>query len=103
MLIIDRIVISTSDTSNAQLTEAISEPLIFPNPVTENSFNLVSRRGISQVRVYNLKGQLIYKKKINTKSREEKIVLPEAITSGIYLIKINSSDGEVVKKISVLI
>lgn len=102
MLIIDRIVISTSETSNDEFTEPVAETLMFPNPVTENSFNLVSQRGISQVRVYNLKGQLIHKKKMNINSREERIVLPEAIPSGIYLIKVNTSAGEIVKKISVI-
>jgi hypothetical protein len=101
MLVIDRIVISSTETSNDDsLVESSSETIIFPNPVTKGSFSLVNNRGIAEVSVYNLKGQLVYKTK--TDNKNPIISLPNRITTGIYLVKVNSSEGEIIKKISVL-
>ncbi len=100
MLIIDRIIISSSETSNNNSEQALLEPQIFPNPVRHGSFELVNQRGNSEVIIYNLKGQLVHKLKTNSKT--QRIILPKNLASGIYLVKVKSSQGEFVRKISLL-
>lgn len=100
MLIVDRIVISTNTTANEDFTQVLDPLMIFPNPVRNRSFTLINQRDDSQVRVYNLKGQLIHKTKTDSKS--QRITLPKGISSGIYLLKVKSAEGEIVKKISVM-
>lgn len=101
MLIIDRIVISSSETSNDDSeVESLNETMIYPNPITKGSFSLVNQRGDSEIKIYNLKGQLLYK--TTTDNQKNRITLPKGMTSGIYLLIIKSAQGEMVQKISVL-
>ena len=100
MLIIDRIVVSTDATDNQDSTQLIEGPVIFPNPVRDGSFELTNLRADSRIRVYNLKGQLVYKSETNSKT--QRVILPKSLTSGIYIVKVKSSQGEFVKKMSVL-
>jgi hypothetical protein len=100
MLIIDRIVITTSETSNDNEIQSVSENIIFPNPASKASFELTTTRANSEVKIYNLRGQLIHKTK--TLAKSTRIDLPRGTPSGVYMVKIKSDEGEMVKKFSII-
>ncbi len=100
MLVIDRIVISSSPTSNEEFSQVVHEPVIFPNPVRNGSFQVGDIRGETQVKIYNLKGQLIHKEKVL--NPEHQVKLPKNTPNGIYFVKLKSDNKDVIKKISII-
>ena len=101
MLIIDRIVVSSMVTSNDGSTmESVCAPIIFPNPIRNGNFDLATQRGNTDIRIYNLKGQLVYQTKSVRKNA--RIFLPDNLASGVYLVKIKSKTGVFVRKVSVI-
>lgn len=102
MLIIDRIVISSSATGNADNEVSSPNNSIFPNPIKGNEFQLSKTRGLQQLAIYNIKGQLVAKLNSQSINKNGKITLPQGISSGVYLVKISYSDREEVQKITVM-
>lgn len=102
MLIINRIVISSSATGNADNEVSSPNNAIYPNPITGNEFDLTNTRGLQQLAIYNIKGQLVAKLNSYNINKNGKIKLPHNISSGVYLVKINYSDREEVQKITVM-
>lgn len=82
---------NTLGTNEATLNNSVS---IFPNPA-KNSFEIQSNKTVKSVEVYSQDGKLILTEKNNTK-----INLPN-VNSGIYLVRISTSDAVVIKKLIV--
>jgi hypothetical protein len=80
---------------NESFEKLNSEVTIFPNPIID--FMTVSaNENFSSIAIFNALGQLVFEKKVNAK--EEKIDLT-ALTSGNYIVKINSETSSKVLKI----
>lgn len=80
-----------------ELTEKTIQ--LFPNPVS-NDFTLRnnSNQNLQSAKIIDLNGRLV--EKINLKNMEkDKIISMHNYATGIYLIKINSEDKSIVKKI----
>lgn len=102
MLIIDRIVISTSTTDNIDYEVTSPITRIYPNPITTNEFTLTKTRGLQEIVVYNIKGQLLARIKSHNFQENRKISLPRSISSGVYLLKFKYYDREELQKITVI-
>ena len=68
---------------------------VFPNPVSE-TIQISTNQTIDSIELYDILGHLILKKDSNLKQ-----INVENLTSGMYLLKINSGDRSVTKKIMV--
>lgn len=62
---------------------------IFPNPA-DNQVSVQSKEMMSEIKLYNLSGQLIYH---NTESRNNTIISLDEFPAGIYNLQINTSKG----------
>ncbi len=100
LLIIDRILITSSATSNDNNVAYLVEPLIYPNPVINNEININKTLGLKKVKIYNLRGQLVHSSNFN--QNRSRIDLPENISNGIYLVKFIYEGQEKVQKISII-
>lgn len=100
LLIIDRILITSSATSNDNSVAYLVEPLIYPNPVINNEININKTLGLKKVKIYNLRGQLVHSSNFN--QNRSRIDLPENISNGIYLVKFIYEGQEKVQKISII-
>lgn len=100
MLILDRVLVSSTATSNDNQTIVVNPTKIFPNPIRNRYFEILSDRGQAQIKIYNLKGQLVYQQE--TSHRQSRIDLPDNISSGIYFVRIKTLEGEFTQKISLI-
>jgi hypothetical protein len=80
---------------NVSFVKLNSEVSIFPNPIID-FMTISANENINSIAVFNVLGQLVFEKKVNAK--EEKIDLT-ALTSGNYIVKINSETSSKVLKI----
>jgi uncharacterized delta-60 repeat protein len=90
------------DLSTNDMNAVINHPelLLFPNPVS-GTLNVHSGKGeISEVNIFNLSGQTIYSRKIHAVTDFQIDV--SGFERGIYLLKLNSDSGMLVKKFEVL-
>lgn len=69
---------------------------IYPNPALNKQFSVNSKTQIKNIKIITLTGKVIYSKKVN--DTEIDINLSE-FTSGIYFVKIKTSDAETILKI----
>lgn len=72
---------------------------IYPNPSTEGEFTVILRSSVSQrasVTVFNQLGQQLI-----SKTFENTILISERLSSGIYLVKIETEKEQIVKKLVV--
>lgn len=102
MLIIDRIVVSTPtiDNVDGEVTTPITR--IYPNPIINNEFVLAKTRGLQEIAVYNIKGQLLKRIKPHNFKDNGKISLPPKTSSGVYLLKLKYCDREELQKVTVM-
>lgn len=70
--------------------------MTYPNPVVDN-FNIVSDENINNVEIYSIAGQLISITDVNN----NKIAIDMSDLNGIYIVKINTENGQIIKKIVV--
>lgn len=93
-----QITLGTDEVTNNSKNNNASSILVFPNPTT-SEVNLVSIKDdqIKNVEVYNMNGNLIINSK-QVKSVRVSLDL-SSVTNGIYLLKIQTEKGSVVKKV----
>jgi len=81
-----------SDTLNVDLPEpSNSDIMVFPNP-TDGIINLSKDIVITDIEVLNLKGQIIIKSEQNNR------VNLNNLPNGLYLVKINTLNGSIIKR-----
>ncbi len=100
MLMIERLVIKSNSTSNDNQATELVQPLIYPNPIRNNQIKIYNSRNLIKIKLYNLKGQLVFQQKLVGKN--DSIALPKEIPSGIYLVKASSSGQDFTQKISII-
>lgn len=79
--------------------------LICPNPVTNNRMNM-QVSGVNHeemtLTLFNLSGQLVFKHNIHVFSKEMyEVELPETIVNGTYILKVQSANQSLVKRLSI--
>jgi len=84
------------------LTDGVSEKdddaiSIYPNPA-KDKLN-VKGEEIQSVTMFNMVGQVVYH---NGESQNNQIIDLGSMPSGIYMVKVNTSGGETVKKVSIV-
>lgn len=81
--------------------EASKELKMYPNPATDNVLiENITNYNLKQIAVYNVIGQKIYDKKADSKSKHNIDV--SKFVSGIYTVRIETSEGTAVRKFEVL-
>ncbi len=92
------IVVLDSSTSIVHLQQ--NEVLkLYPNPVnTEVVVETSEKLIVSELAIYDLRGQLLITKQFDKGAIYELTVSVEGLTKGVYFIRINSDAGSVVKK-----
>lgn len=70
---------------------------IFPNPA-KDKLN-IKGNGIQNVTIYNVVGQVVYH---NSNADNTQVIELGNMPSGIYMVKVDTTDGETVKRISVV-
>ncbi len=94
-------------TSNSESECESITPIIhcYPNPTSEMlTIKNESKKAISAINIYNVKGQKVYSKQnLSTKNGEVNLALPTNIASGIYFVqcKIDGNQQTITKKIFV--
>lgn len=73
-----------------------SKALVYPNPT--NGMVKIEAKGIENVRVYNVLGEMVFEASIGGDSFEYDF---DGSAAGIYLIKVETIDGVVTKKVRV--
>lgn len=74
---------------------------IYPNPVTNNQFQVTSDNEIASVELINVIGQTVYRQKNEVLSNDLTVVFGEC-DKGLYLVKINfNTNKSIIKKIFV--
>ncbi len=66
---------------------------IFPNPVSNELFISAENLQITEISIYSISGQLIFKS-----NKDESSVDVSALKNGIYFIEITSDQGKMIKK-----
>ena len=71
------------------------EVKIFPNPVTDKRITIeLSRHQISEIRLSNITGRVVYIKRLQTPIGRYQILLDD-LPSGIYLLRIIANNNQV--------
>jgi len=83
-----------ADPSYASINEISSTGTlnIYPNPVTENHFALVSNQEFSKVQVYNVDGREIHTQMFASPKKEAEVTIGKQI-HGVYLVKVTFGDN----------
>ncbi len=77
------------------------EASIYPNPVTNNQFQVKSDNEIASVELINVIGQTVFRQKNEVLSNQLTVVFGEC-DEGLYLVKINfNTNKSIIKKIFV--
>ena len=87
-------VISVQTSLNNEDFEAKTAIKLFPNP-TSGIVNITAKESLDLVEVYNLSGQLVWKKAMQSESETLDL---SSLTSGIYTVRIHSGDKVEIKK-----
>ncbi|MFN3908171.1 MAG: ubiquitin-like protein [Flavobacterium sp.] len=96
-----KIVFQNTTLSNPTFTEA--QVVLYPNPVTNNRFQLrlpVQTTGTVGVRVSNTLGQVVYQA-THTADAEISIQMNQTLQEGIYMVQLENQGFSVTKKITV--
>lgn len=90
--------VNCTGTVTTDITEYLNELSVnvYPNPSKEKLTILSSDKLITQVCIYNILGEEIYKESVNMK---QLLINTSNFSAGLYSIEIQTSDGIVVKKI----
>ncbi len=81
--------VERGDTSISTLDE--SEVLIGPNPLNSNILYITSQNVISQIELYNMRGEKVYMSSVNKSGEKVSVVMPELVT-GVYMLKVYIED-----------
>ena len=84
----------STDGVDEQMENAVS---VFPNPTTSRF--TVEGQGLNHVTVYNLMGQKVYEMECRGGSADINLSDAEA---GIYMVRVSTVNGEVIKRITVI-
>ncbi|RRO25102.1 T9SS type A sorting domain-containing protein [Flavobacteriaceae bacterium 14752] len=77
---------------------------LYPNPVRDNQFIISSQQLIGQsvnIDIVNLTGQLIYSDVVDNANKDIRIQPNQQLSTGVYIVKISTSDTEMSRKIIV--
>jgi photosystem II stability/assembly factor-like uncharacterized protein len=85
-----------STTSTQEKVYSDGKVQLYPNP-TNGTVNIISSDKISQIELYNYAGMLIENKTLN--DHVYTYSLPDYLSEGIYLIKLNNAKGAVTQRI----
>lgn len=88
IVIANQEVLSTNDFESISVT-------VYPNPVI-NELSIQSQTVLTSIEIFNMLGQLVFEKELDTVSSQIDI---SKLAAGNYIAKINSVDGSVNKKI----
>lgn len=94
-------------TENSKLDNGLLEIDLFPNPIGTDkqlTISYISKLGDDtlQVRIFNYLGQKVMDSSKKIVSGSNQIFInPSDLSKGIYLVKMNSAQGEVIKKLMV--
>lgn len=86
---IDDLSIVQNQSSASVLNELVDEFTMYPNPV-KNTLNIHSDNKITKITIYNLFGQIVKREQLNDKDLNLSV---DSLSSGTYLIKINTEKG----------
>jgi N-formylglutamate amidohydrolase len=79
--------------------------IVFPNPV-RNSVNIAFDKPLERpllMKLYNLQGQLIIEKIIETHNRQTRLDASNPLSSGVYLLNFYDENGGILKQTKVVI
>jgi len=72
---------------------------LYPNPVTADRFTIISQPGVSEVEIFSVIGQSVFKQ-VGRKGQQQVEIGSLGLEKGIYLVKVTSSNNSSsVKKI----
>ena len=77
-----------------QSLEENIEFILYPNPLNNNAFFIQSEKLVRDIEVYNLTGQVLYERTLNTEKGTIKIDLNNA-SAGIYLVRIRFENDQI--------
>lgn len=78
-------------------TENETQVIIYPNPAND-AVNVVSNKEFTQLKVFNLLGQLIFNKEVKAK---EYTINTSHLNPGLYIVQLQTPDGIINRKISI--
>jgi hypothetical protein len=73
---------------------------IYPNPATDGKITILGNKEIHTYELYNMNGSILQRKSLD-KDITSISIKTQDISTGIYLLKIYSKDGVVVKKVAI--
>ncbi|MDO9510170.1 MAG: C25 family cysteine peptidase [Bacteroidales bacterium] len=93
--------ITVTDYTGINTAAPVIELSIYPNPASDGNVSIryrSERTMINNLKVYNLTGNLVFERKLNNSQGETKLNAGE-LPSGMYLIKLETKDGSVSRKL----
>lgn len=87
----------TVENHNSLVNLSINDFTVYPNP-TSNLLTISSHNVLKEIRFYNMVGKLVKYNNFSDSNYRE-IIDISALSKGIYLVKINGQEANVVKKI----
>jgi hypothetical protein len=82
-----------------KISPSSSNVAVYPNPVTTDRFTITSQVAITEIEIFSVIGQSVYKQ-LGKKGQQQIDIESSGLEKGIYLVKVTSSDkNAVVKKI----
>jgi hypothetical protein len=98
------VIIDTSGTTGVHYPDVANgeSVAVYPNPAKDKII-IHSKQAISSIEIFNPLGMLIAKKDISASALSHSLSLSlENLNQGFYLLKINTGNGSVLKKVSVI-
>lgn len=97
----DEAILTVNTNSGIQKHNNYSEITIYPNPIEESLTVFYHDLKINDISIIDVSGKLIYHKIYSSNPDETLLTIerPSKIVSGVYLIKINTDKGNLVKKV----
>ncbi len=85
--------VAMGQVNNSPAELQVSELSVFPNPVTDNHFQVVtSDQPFNEVKMMSITGKLVYQKMSGQPMSKFEVALPE-IPDGVYLLMIRRTDN----------
>lgn len=82
---------------NSVVVSELPEFKIYPNPVTEEGFEIISETEIVSIEVINILGKTIYRESFIEPVKRAHVQL-QAADKGIYILRLESSDKKISAK-----
>jgi hypothetical protein len=71
---------------------------VFPNPVTGNGFNIVSKMAIAKINVYDQQGNIVISREMTNTNNIYSIEVPAHLANGIYYYELLDANGKYFEK-----